>query len=168
MVKPRKKIPELELNLINGTKWRLSEQNPENFTMLVFYRGKHCPKCKDQLEELQEKYEQFVDKGVNLIAISSDTEEKAKGTYKEWNISDIPLAYGYPIDEARDWGLFISTGVKDEPEKFIEPGLFLVRPDGTLYSASIQSMPFARPHFDDLMKAISFIVKKDYPARGEA
>jgi len=29
-------------------------------------------------------------------------------------------------------------------------------------------MPFARPHFDEIEKAIDFIVEKDYPARGEA
>ena len=55
-----------------------------------------------------------------------------------------------------------------EPEKFSEPGLFLVKPDGTLYAAFIQTMPFARPPLDQLLGAIDFIKEKDYPARGEA
>jgi hypothetical protein len=29
-------------------------------------------------------------------------------------------------------------------------------------------MPFARPHFKEILAAIDFIVEKDYPARGEA
>jgi hypothetical protein len=28
-------------------------------------------------------------------------------------------------------------------------------------------MPFARPHFDELLAAIDFAVANDYPARGE-
>jgi hypothetical protein len=59
-----------------------------------------------------------------------------------------------------------SAGV-EEPALFSEPGLFLVRPDGTLYFATVQTMPFARPHFDDIVKAIDFVLAKDYPARGE-
>jgi hypothetical protein len=28
-------------------------------------------------------------------------------------------------------------------------------------------MPFARPHFDDILTALDFVIAKDYPARGE-
>ena len=80
----------------------------------------------------------------------------------------MPLGYEFPIEDAREWGLFISKGIKDEPETFIEPGLFIIRPDQELYCASIQTMPFARPELDDVIGAIKFVLDKDYPARGEA
>jgi peroxiredoxin len=168
MLKPKEKAPNIEINLVNGTKWILDEQSPEHFTLGIFYRGEHCPVCKKQLQTLQGKLPEFTDRGVNIIAISADTAEKAKKTYEEWDIAEVQLGYGFEIDKAREWGLYISKGIKDEPETFIEPGMFLVRPDGALYSASVQSMPFARPRFDDVLKAIDYIVKKDYPARGEA
>jgi peroxiredoxin len=168
MIKPREKTPSITIDLVNDTRWSLEEQTPKNLTMVIVYRGKHCPVCKKYLEELQTKISQFTELGVNLIAISSDTEEKAKKTYEDWDIADIPVGYEFPIEEARKWGLFISSGIKEEPEHFIEPGLFLIKPDSTLYAASIQSMPFARPSFDDLLKAIKFVLDKDYPARGEA
>jgi hypothetical protein len=60
-----------------------------------------------------------------------------------------------------------SAGV-EEPPLFTEPGVFLVRPDHTLYWASVQSMPFARPHFREIVAALDFVIAKDYPARGEA
>ena len=91
------------------------------------------------------------------------------------NIGAKQLQFGYalPLPLARQWGLTISTsrgktsiGI-EEPALFSEPGLFLVRPDGTLYCGSTQSMPFARPHFDEILGAIDFVVKNDYPARGE-
>lgn len=52
--------------------------------------------------------------------------------------------------------------------QFNEPGLFLVRPDGTLYSAHVQSTLFARPHLDNLVTAVRYINENAYPARGEA
>ncbi|SDH60841.1 redoxin domain-containing protein [Winogradskyella thalassocola] len=168
MLKPRQKTPDLSLNLVNGTEWTLSKQKPEAFTLLIVYRGLHCPVCKKYLEELQTKLSKFDDLGVNVIAVSSDTEAIAKETYEEWDIADVPLGYEFPIEEAREWGLFISKGIKKEPETFIEPGLFVIRPNQELYCASIQTMPFARPGLDDVIGAIKFVLDKDYPARGEA
>ena len=168
MIKPREKAPELEVQLVNGTTWKLSEQSPENFTLVLFYRGKHCPVCKSQLEDLQKKLDKFTERGVNVIAISTDTEEVAKATHEAWDIADIPLGYGISIEDARKLGLFISEGIKQEPKHFAEPGLFLVTPEQIVYWASIQSMPFGRPSFNDVLGGIDYILKADYPARGEA
>lgn len=83
------------------------------------------------------------------------------------------LGYGLPLTTARDWGLHISRsrgttsiGI-EEPALFSEPGLFLVRADGTIYYMSIQSMPFVRPNFRELSAALDFAIEKDYPAHGE-
>lgn len=169
MLKPKEKVPQIKIDLVNDTIWELDAQDPEHFTMVIFYRGKHCPVCKSYLEELQTKVSEFTDLGVNVIAISSDTEKRAKASYEAWAVADIPIGFEYPIAEAETWGLFISKGIKDEePNEFVEPGLFLIDPDGNLYSASIQSMPFARPSFDDLLKGLKYIIKKEYPARGAA
>lgn len=168
MIKPREKAPELKLNLVNDTKWSLEEQTPKNFTMILFYRGKHCPICKKQLEQLQKKVNDFTERGVNVIAVSCDTEEKAKSTYDEWEIADIPVGFELPIEEARKWGLFISEGINDEPKHFAEPGIFIIDKDQKVYWESIQSMPFGRPNFADILSGIDYILKEGYPARGEA
>lgn len=90
-------------------------------------------------------------------------------TVEEWDIENLNIGYDFSIEDGRKWDLFVSEGIKDaEPDVFLEPALFLIRPDNTLYSSSIQSMPFARPKFDELLKSISFVLKEDYPARGEA
>jgi len=75
---------------------------------------------------------------------------------------------------SRAWGLYISNsrdktsaGI-EEPAQLNEPGLFLVRPDGSLYWAAVQSVPFARPQLDEVLKAIDFIKERDYPPRGDA
>lgn len=168
MLKPREKTPEITVSLVNDTEWILSQQNADNFTMVVFYRGQHCPICKKYLQDLAKKLEKFAEKGVHVIAISANSEEVAKETYEDWDLDGLPIGYEFPIEEARKWGLFISKGIKKEPEIFFEPGLFLIRPDGTLYCASVQTMPFARPDFKDVLNAVAFVTKEDYPARGEA
>ena len=42
---PRKPVPSLEFDTVGGSRWSLAAQKPQNFTMLVFYRGLHCPIC---------------------------------------------------------------------------------------------------------------------------
>ncbi|AFM02621.1 Peroxiredoxin [Bernardetia litoralis DSM 6794] len=168
-IKPREKTPNLKVRLINGLEWSLEEQNPENFTLVVFYRGLHCPVCKNYLEDLATKIEDFKKRGVNVVAMSSDSEERAKEAGEKWNIPNLPLGFNFSIEEARKWGLYVSEAISDkEPKLFSEPGIFLIRPDQTLYFASIQTMPFARPDFKQILGALDFVIAKKYPARGEA
>ena len=88
-------------------------------------------------------------------------------------VSALRLGYGLDLATARAWGLYISAGRGttsigiEEPALFSEPGLFLVRADGTLYYMAIQTMPFARPPARELLAALDFVIKADYPARGE-
>ena len=168
MIKPRTETPDLTIDLVDGKKWTLSEQSPEHFTMIIVYRGKHCPVCKKYLKTLEKHMQDFTHKGVSVVAISANTKELATESVKEWDIPNVPVGYNFPIEEARTWGLFISEGIKDEPKVFVEPGLYLIRPDRTLYASSIQTMPFARPDLVDILKSIDFVVENDYPARGEA
>ena len=173
-LKPRMKTPELEVDTLDDGKWRLSAQKPENFTMIVAYRGLHCPICRPYISGLDRMVEEFAKRGVEVIAISTDTQERAKQTKDQWKLKNLRIGFGLSIPNAREWGLYISTsrgktssGVV-EPDQFNEPGLFLVKPDQTLYASSVATMPFARPHFDEILNAIGFVVDKDYPARGEA
>lgn len=164
---PGKEVPELIINTINGIKWDLREHQPENFSLLVFYRGFHCPICKAYLEELNKNIEDFRKLGVNIICISANNESLAENTIVEWDIERLTMGYGMSTAAARKWDLYISEGKdKKEPAVFFEPGIFLVRPDNALYAASIQSMPFAGPGIVDLLKSIKFIIRNDYPVRG--
>jgi peroxiredoxin len=174
MLKTRQAAPAMSFPLIAGGNWTLSERKPENMSMVVAYRGLHCPMCRNYLKELNEQIGEFSKRGVEVVAVSSDGKERAMAARTDWELPNIPIAYDLSIDRARELGLYISTsrgktsiGI-EEPAQFNEPGLFLVKPDGTLYAAYIQTMPFARPPLDQLLKAIDFINEKGYPARGEA
>jgi peroxiredoxin len=170
---PRRQVPDLSLPLAGGGHWRLSDQKPKHFTMLAFYRGAHCSVCRDYLGQLQAMHAQFSRRGVTPIAISADAAERACLAEASWGLTELCVAYGLSLHQAREWGLYVSRGVGvssmgvEEPAMFVEPALFLVRPDRTLYYASVQSMPFGQPCFDDVLKGIEKAVARDCPARGE-
>ena len=169
MLVPRAKAPELRLETVAGDTWRLSEQRPESFTMIVFYRGLHCPVCKSYLRSLEGRLDDFRSRGVEVIAISGDTRERAEQVKEEWGLEKLRVGYGQSIASMREWGLFISNAIKEsEPALFGEPGLFLIRPDGTVYYEAINSMPFGRPSFQEMLGTIDWVLENDYPARGEA
>ena len=118
--------------------------------------------------ELDEKLEDFRGNGIDVVAISCNTRELAARSVEQWGLRHLTIGCGLTLEQARQWGLFVSAAVNDgEPPHFTEPGTFVVRPDGTLYWSIVQSMPFTRPPATLLLKALQFAIDKDYPARGE-
>ena len=168
-IKPGTKVPALRLPILDGGRFDVTTARPAAFSMLVFYRGLHCPICAAYLRDLEGTLHEFAQRGVEAIAISVDTQARARHAREEWGLKGLPIGYGLSIATARHWGLYISRSISPhEPTLFTEPGLFLVRPDGTLYCASIQTMPFARPPFVEVFQAVHFVTENNYPARGEA
>lgn len=173
-VLPRQPAPDLVVPTLSGTLWNLAEATPQRFSLIVFYRGLHCPVCKTYIAELDKLHAEFMTRGVEVIALSSDTDARARQSQASWGLSQLTVGHSLTIGTARSWGLYISTGRGmtsagvEEPALFNEPGVFLVRPDRTLYWAAVQSVPFARPHFREILAALDFVIAKDYPARGEA
>ena len=166
-VRPTEPAPALTVPLLRGGTYRLADQRPSLFTMVVFFRGLHCPVCRAQLSELERRLADFDQRGIEVIAVSGETRERTSQLAQEWRLEQLPLAYGLSEDQMRAWGLFISHGIKDgEPGLFNEPGLFLISPDHTVYYESILSMPVGRPRVDDLLGGIDYWVATGYPARG--
>ena len=171
---PRQPVPELSVPTLSGALWNLAKAAPQRFSLVVFYRGLHCPVCATYIADLDKSVAEISKRGVETIALSCDTEARARESQGKWGLSNLSIGHSLTIASARAWGLYVSSGRGktsigiEEPALFSEPGVFLVRPDGTLYWASVQSMPFARPHFREIQAALDFAIAKDYPARGEA
>ena len=173
MLIPREIVPALPLPTLDHGTFDVLNDNSERGTVICFYRGLHCPICANYLNELEKRTADFAERGVKTIAISSDGQQRTRDMADKLGVRDLRFAYDLPLDKAREWGLFISTGRGktsigiEEPALFSEPGLFMVQPDGKLYYASVQTMPFVRPHFSELVSALDFAIEKNYPARGE-
>jgi peroxiredoxin len=168
-IKPRQPAPPLEVKLLDGSTWRLGDAKPATFEMIVVYRGLHCPVCKTYLGDLESKLPEFSKRGVDVIAISTDSRDRAEKAKAEWGLNNLRVGCELSITNARAWELFISRSIRDgEPPEFSEPGLFLVQPDGTLFFASRGSAPWGRPPMDQMLRAIDVVTERKMPARGEA
>jgi len=173
MIYPGDKVPQLSLLTVSGDRFTLSEQNPEKFTVVVFYRGKHCPLCLNHLKEIQDRHQKIVESGMNIVAVSMDDDVKAKATAKsiiadDESLPSFPIAYGLTEKVAREWGLYISSKRPNtnEPDVFSEPGLFVIKPDNTVFMLQTQSGPFTRPSMDQLVFGLNYAHENNYPLRG--
>lgn len=173
MLVPRTPAPRLTVRTLDHGDFDLARDASTFMTLVCFYRGLHCPVCAGYLKELERLTVAFAERGVSTIAVSSDGEERARQMADKIGARNLRIGYGLPLNTARDWGLYISKsrgktsiGI-EEPSLFSEPGVFLVRPDRSIYWLSVQSMPFARPNFAEMVQALDFVIKNDYPARGE-
>lgn len=173
MLMPRQKTPDLSIQTLDHGVFNLSEAQSARGTVVCFYRGLHCPICANYLTDLEARIDDFADRGVSVIAVSSDTQDRARAMADKIGAKKLTIGHGLTLEKAREWGLYISTsrgktsiGI-EEPALFSEPGLFLVSPGQTLYYGSVQTMPFVRPHFSELVSALDFAIKNNYPARGE-
>lgn len=173
MIVPRQTAPELIVETLDHGRFNLATEKPERLTLVCFYRGLHCPVCANYLKELESLTPAFAERGVTTIVISSDGEERARQMAEKIAAKQLRFGYGLELSTAREWGLYISAsrgkssiGI-DEPPIFSEPGVFLIKPDQTIYYLSVQSMPFVRPNFAEMVQAVDYIIKTDYPARGE-
>ncbi|MEO0371509.1 MAG: peroxiredoxin-like family protein [Pseudomonadota bacterium] len=173
MLIPRQKTPDLSLPTLDHGVFDLSQETAERGTVICFYRGLHCPICANYLTELEKRVDDFAERGVATIAVSSDGEDRTRQMAEKISASKLRFGYDLSLLKAKEWGLYISTsrgktsiGI-EEPALFSEPGLFMVTPQQTLYYGSVQTMPFVRPHFSELVAALDFAIANEYPARGE-
>lgn len=173
MLIPRQKTPNLKVSTLDHGAFDLAAETSKVGTVICFYRGLHCPICANYLTELEKRVPEFAERGVGVIALSTDGEGRTRDMADKISAKQLRFGYDLSLEKAREWGLFISTsrgktsiGI-EEPALFAEPGLFMVTPQQTLYYGSTQTMPFVRPHFSELVSALDFAIANDYPARGE-
>lgn len=165
---PGDAAPAIDAIAADGNSFALNTNADSKMSAVFFYRGVHCPICKSQINELAERESEFRDLGVDVSAVSMDDKDRFARQQKEWSLGDLNVGHGLTEASAREWGLFMSGKAQDaEPEKFAEPGIAILYPDGRIYALHLQNVPFARPTLDDLLKGLKFIIEKNYPLRGQ-
>jgi len=137
--------------------------------LLVVYRGKHCGRCKMYLNNLESMQKEWQDAGFDIIAVSGDSEDKLKQDLAEFGWT-FPIACNMQEADMHNLGLYVSDPLTpDETDtRFAEPGIFCLRPDGTVQIAAISNGPSARPDLAALLDGMIFTIKNDKPARGMA
>ena len=163
------KFPELTVPKLGGGELALGKPEKGDWTMVVVYRGKHCPMCTRYLGTLEEMRADFEALGVDLQTVSGDPEEKASAHMADVGVT-LPVGYGLTIEQMTALGLYIShpRSPKETDRPFPEPSLFVVNSDGAVQVLDISNSPFSRPELATLLNGLKFIrnPENNYPVRG--
>ena len=164
---PGKKVPYLLLDNIDSHTWSKDDHLNKKNSMVVFYRGLHCPVCSVFLKQIDNQLLDYKKANTEVIAVSMDSKNKALKAKSLWSIDNLSIVYGLKEENASEWGLYISKSIKKaESDIFCEPGLFIIREDATVYLANTSNMPWARPDISDLPAKLIFAQENNYPVRG--
>lgn len=140
-----------------------------DWKMVVVYRGKHCPLCTRYLNVLETLVEEYKNIGIDVIAVSADSETQARQHKEELKIS-YPLAYDLSPEQMQTLGLYISTprSEQETDHPFAEPALFVINHEGKVQVLDMSNGPFARPDLNVLLQGLKFIrnPNNNYPIRG--
>jgi len=139
----------------------------DNWTLLVVYRGKHCPRCKKYLNGLNDMRADWTDAGFDVVAVSADPREKAQADVEEFGWA-FPLGYDLSEGQMNTLGVYVSdpASPKETDRRFAEPAVFVLRPDGSQTMIAISNGPSARPDLSELLSGMIFTKENDRPARG--
>lgn len=162
---PNKSFPVISLSSVAGGEITIGGAR-DRWSMLIVYRGKHCPRCKKYLNKLDKMLDNWHEL-LDVTVVSADPIEKAKADVEEfgWRFD---LCYGLTEDQMRTLGLYITDPLSPEEtdRRFSEPGMFALRPDGTLMLVDISNGPAARPDLEELLDGMRFNIENGRPARG--
>jgi peroxiredoxin len=141
----------------------------ENWTLFVVYRGKHCGRCKKYLNTLNDMRGAWAEAGFDIAVVSADPIEKATTDQAEFGWA---FDIGYDLNETQmsQLGVYMSDPLSsgETDRRFAEPGIFVIRPDGSLVIVAISNGPSARPELAELLDGMIFTKQNDRPARGTA
>ncbi|MBU2976873.1 peroxiredoxin family protein [Alteromonas sp. C1M14] len=164
-------FPTIKVTNYDGSEVLLG--NPRNdfdWQAIFVYRGKHCPICTKYLSEIATYTEKFADVGVDIIAVSADSQSQLQKHLEEIDIN-YPIAYGLTEAQMKSLGLYISEprSDKETDHNFSEPALFVVNEEGRVHIVELANAPFVRPKLDTLVSGLGFIrdPENDYPIRGK-
>ncbi len=159
-------MPEFDLPLIGGGNVHIGGKR-DKYQMVIVYRGKHCPVCKNYLGGFKEIQQNFTDVNTDVVVISGDPEDRAQADVDEFGW-DFAVGYGLSQDQMRDLGLYISEprSETETDRPFPEPGLFVVNPEGKVQIVDISNAPWARPDLARVANGLKYLQDNNSPIRG--
>ncbi len=125
--------------------------------VMIFYLGRGCTHCMDQLNKFAPFHEKFADAGIELIAVSTDTAEGLRETFAE---GEAGSQNPFPFPLLSDSGLttFRDYRAYDDFEKMALHGTYLIDEIGRIRWQEISYEPFMHPAFllEECQRLLSF------------
>ena len=162
-----KPVPEMTFAKVGGGNVTVGGLR-DRWSLLVVYRGKHCPRCKKYLNKFNAMLAEW-DAIMDVVVVSADTEDKVNADVAEFGWS-FDLGYGLTGAQMHALGLYVSDPLfeAETTTRFAEPGTFAIRPNGELVLVDISNGPAARPDLEELLDGMRFNIINDRPVRGTA
>lgn len=98
------KAKNFELKDFNGNEVELYDVLEEKAVVLLFYRGSWCPYCNLELKEYKDYYQQFLNNGLQILAISPEQPVYSE-RFQKRNFFPFPLLYDKKNKLARKYDL---------------------------------------------------------------
>ncbi len=166
-------IPLLTLKDHVGKDFIFSEELNRGLHVITFYRGEWCPYCNLQLREYQKHIDLFIERGVNLVAISPQTPE---GSLSTINSNDLKFTVLSDEDNILAESFGLTFQVPDEHVEVFkalgspledfnghvrsilpDPATFIVDAEGKVLWRFLPKNYRKRVEIEDLLKAIDSI-----------
>ena len=106
--------------------------------IVIFYLGVGCLHCVEQLHAFAEDVDQFKAAGIDVIAVSTDTQEKLKQSIENYDAGELPIA----LFSDSNLGVFKTYRCYDDFEKQPLHGTFLMDSEGLVLWQDIGYEPF--------------------------
>lgn len=163
-------FPDITTAKLGGGKIHLpTASKGYDWRMVIVYRGQHCPICTDYLITLNDLSPEFNAIGIDVIAVSADSSEKAEAHIGKVN-PNFDVGYGLTVEQMQQLGLYISNprSAEESDLPFAEPALLVINEKGEIQIIDVSNAPFARPELKMILMGLKFIrnPKNNYPIRG--
>lgn len=138
------------------------------WTLVIIYRGQHCPICLKYLNELAMFSGRFEALNIDVVAVSADNKQQLEQFKVNGLNVSFPVMLELQVEDMKKLGLYISEPTSDAETDhlFAEPGLFLINPKGQTAMLDIANAPFIRPNIDQFVTGLEYVMENDYPIRG--
>ncbi|MEE2989652.1 MAG: redoxin domain-containing protein [Planctomycetota bacterium] len=132
--------------------WKLADHRGKKVSLqqyrgkpvvVIFYLGYGCLHCAEQLQAFAPRMNDFQEKGISLVAISTDDREGLKASIENYETGKMPI----PLASDASLEVFKAYRVHDDFEKQPLHGTFLIDGNGMILWQDISYEPFMNVDF---------------------
>ncbi len=166
------KAPDFKAKDQDGNDVVLKDLRKKGNIVLVFYRGSWCPHCSRYLKQLQNSFEDFKEKGAQVIIVTPQGDEgidsavaKSGASFPVIHDKDMKIAnnykVAYKVDE-RTYGRYKNAGIDLLKENnqvkdawLPVPAVYIINTEGSITFRYFEEDYKKRVPIADILKALS-------------
>ena len=145
-------VPDFSLRDTDGNAFAFG-QRPAGTTILAFIRGEWCPVCNAYLEGLKAQLSAFAAENAHWVVVGDEQVERLQEMKRRIGL-DVPFLVDTNGTVGRSYGLKYTP---EEHGGHLEPGVFVVGPNGALVAGSYATGPHGRMAVEDALRLVKMM-----------